>query len=179
MEEVKIEYFKYLPTEERRQAAKRLKKYMEYFQAELSAIENRSVKERIHEIFPKAKDEKVRRTEKQMHRLQRYYELLADVSKAAFENAVKIVGEQDDNSASTGTAIASLSGAVQTNATLASLGGGAMCAGGLGMAGGFSILGMAIAGGTSLLSNGTGLSDLSDKEQAIIYKKAFETALTL
>lgn len=42
MEEVKIEYFKYLPTEERRQAAKRLKKYMEYFQAELSAIENRS-----------------------------------------------------------------------------------------------------------------------------------------
>jgi len=62
---------------------------------------------------------------------------------------------------------------VQTNATLASLGGGAMCAGG------FSILGMAIAGGTSLLSNGTGLSDLSDKEQAIIYKKAFETALTL
>lgn len=35
MEEVKIEYFKYLPTEERRQAAKRLKKYMEYFQAEL------------------------------------------------------------------------------------------------------------------------------------------------
>lgn len=68
---------------------------------------------------------------------------------------------------------------MQTNATLASLGGGAMCAGGLGMAGGFSILGMAIAGGTSLLSNGTGLSDLSDKEQAIIYKKAFETALTL
>lgn len=93
MEEVKIEYFKYLPTEERRQAARRLKKYMEYFQAELSAIENRSVKERIHEIFPKGKDEKVRRTEKQMHRLQRYYELLADVSKAAFENAVKIVGE--------------------------------------------------------------------------------------
>lgn len=45
MEEVKIEYFKYLTTEERRQAAKRLKKYMEYFQAELSAIENRSVKE--------------------------------------------------------------------------------------------------------------------------------------
>ena len=28
MEEVKIEYFKYLPTEERRQAAKRLKKYI-------------------------------------------------------------------------------------------------------------------------------------------------------
>lgn len=54
-----------------------------------------------------------------------------------------------------------------------------MCAGGLGMAGGFSILGMAIAGGTNLLSNGTGLSDLSDKEQAIIYKKAFETAMTL
>lgn len=42
--------------------------------------------------------------------------------------------------ASTGTAIASLSGAAATNATMAALGGGALAAGGLGMAGGAAIL---------------------------------------
>ena len=43
--------------------------------------------------------------------------------------------------ASTGTAIASLSGAAATNATLAFFGGGAISAGGLGMAGGAVVLG--------------------------------------
>lgn len=43
--------------------------------------------------------------------------------------------------ASTGTAIASLSGAAATNATLAFLGGGSLAAGGMGMAGGAAILG--------------------------------------
>jgi len=44
-------------------------------------------------------------------------------------------------SASTGTAIASLSGVAATNATLAWFGGGSLAAGGLGMAGGAAILG--------------------------------------
>ena len=48
--------------------------------------------------------------------------------------------------ASTGTAIASLSGAVATNATLAWLGGGALSAGGFGMAGGMAVLGGIVAG---------------------------------
>ena len=48
--------------------------------------------------------------------------------------------------ASTGTAIASLSGAAATNATLAFLGGGSLAAGGLGMAGGTAILGGLVAG---------------------------------
>lgn len=43
--------------------------------------------------------------------------------------------------ASTGTAIASLSGVAATNATLAFLGGGSLAAGGLGIAGGTAILG--------------------------------------
>ena len=42
--------------------------------------------------------------------------------------------------ASTGTAIASLSGGAATNATLAALGGGSLAAGGLGMAGGAAVL---------------------------------------
>ena len=48
--------------------------------------------------------------------------------------------------ASTGTAIASLSGAAATNATLAFLGGGSLAAGGLGMAGGTMVLGGVVAG---------------------------------
>lgn len=48
--------------------------------------------------------------------------------------------------ASTGTAIASLSGAAATNATLAALGGGAVAAGGGGIALGTTVLGAATAG---------------------------------
>ena len=48
--------------------------------------------------------------------------------------------------ASTGTAIATLSGAAATNATLAFLGGGSLAAGGLGIAGGTAVLGGLIAG---------------------------------
>ncbi|QUN06913.1 hypothetical protein KDN34_05565 [Shewanella yunxiaonensis] len=47
--------------------------------------------------------------------------------------------------ASTGTAIASLSGVAATNATLAAIGGGSLATGGLGMAGGTAILGGAVA----------------------------------
>lgn len=49
-------------------------------------------------------------------------------------------------SASTGTAIASLSGVAATNATLAWLGGGALSAGGLGIAGSTYVLGGIVAG---------------------------------
>ncbi|MDR3343750.1 MAG: hypothetical protein LBT14_13425 [Treponema sp.] len=48
--------------------------------------------------------------------------------------------------ASTGTAIASLSGVAATNATLAFLGGGSLAVGGLGMAGGAMVLGGLVAG---------------------------------
>ena len=48
--------------------------------------------------------------------------------------------------ASTGTAIATLSGAAATNATLAFLGGGSLAAGGFGIAGGTMVLGGIVAG---------------------------------
>ena len=56
-------------------------------------------------------------------------------------SAVSLLG-----TAGTGTAIASLSGAAATNATLAWLGGGTLAAGGLGVAGGTAVLGGLIAG---------------------------------
>jgi len=49
-------------------------------------------------------------------------------------------------SASTGTAIATLSGVAATNATLAFFGGGALAVGGLGMAGGMIVLGSLVLG---------------------------------
>ncbi|MBD5156579.1 MAG: hypothetical protein HDT13_02950 [Butyrivibrio sp.] len=49
-------------------------------------------------------------------------------------------------SASTGTAISTLSGAAATNATLAWFGGGSLAAGGMGMAGGTAVLGGLVAG---------------------------------
>lgn len=48
--------------------------------------------------------------------------------------------------ATTGTALGTLSGVAATNATLAWLGGGALSAGGLGMAGGMAVLGGLVAG---------------------------------
>lgn len=49
-------------------------------------------------------------------------------------------------SASTGTAIAALSGAAASNATLAFFGGGSLAVGGLGVAGGMAVLGGLVAG---------------------------------
>lgn len=82
--------------------------------------------------------------------------------------------------ASTGTAIASLSGAAATNATLAALGGGALSAGGGGMALGSTVLGGATLGvgllAAGVIFNVTG-SKLSDKADEAWHqmKKAEDT----
>lgn len=74
--------------------------------------------------------------------------------------------------ASTGTAIASLSGAAATNATLAALGGGAIAAGGGGIALGTTILGAAtlgvglLVGGVIFNFTGSSLSDKADEAWA-------------
>ncbi len=73
--------------------------------------------------------------------------------------------------ASTGTAIASLSGVAATNATLAALGGGALAAGGGGMALGSIVLG-GVAAGVGILIGGvifgvTGKSLSSKAEEAV------------
>lgn len=71
--------------------------------------------------------------------------------------------------ASTGTAIASLSGAAATNATLAALGGGALAAGGGGIALGTTVLGAAtlgvglLVGGVIFNFTGASLSNKADE----------------
>ena len=82
--------------------------------------------------------------------------------------------------ASTGTAIASLSGAAATNATLDALGGGAIAAGGGGIALGTSILGATtlgvglLVGGVIFNVTGSKLSDKADEAWAQM-KKAEKT----
>ena len=69
--------------------------------------------------------------------------VLAGVGVAAFGPTAAMGIATTFGTASTGTAIAALSGAAQTNAALAWLGGGAAAAGGGGMAGGHALLAMA------------------------------------
>lgn len=86
--------------------------------------------------------------------------------------------------ASTGTAIASLSGAAATNATLAALGGGAIAAGGGGIALGTTILGATtlgvglLVGGVIFNITGGKLSDKADEawEQMKKAEKTINTA---
>jgi hypothetical protein len=66
--------------------------------------------------------------------------------------------------ASTGTAIATLSGAAATNATLAWLGGGSLAAGGMGVAGGMWVLGGLVAGPALAI---TGFTLASKAEEAL------------
>lgn len=117
---------------------------------------------RFADLFEWLKDVEVTGTA-QVGELQRIKEELAQIKQISF-NASGIVqggavalgagalagvatygGATMLASASTGTAIASLSGAAATNATLAWFGGGSLAAGGLGMAGGMCVLGGIIA----------------------------------
>ena len=83
--------------------------------------------------------------------------------------------------ASTGTAIASLSGVAATNATLAALGGGAIAAGGGGMALGTAVLGGAtlgvglLVGGLIFNVTGSKISDKADEA----YSQACKTEETV
>ena len=77
-------------------------------------------------------------------------------------------------SASTGTAIASLSGVAATNATLAWLGGGALSAGGLGMAGGTAVLGGLVAGPAIAI---TGFVMASKAEEALSKAREYESGV--
>jgi hypothetical protein len=84
------------------------------------------------------------------HNIQNSYDILSGLGKGVGSGVLTAYGAYGTigliAEASTGTAIASLSGAAATNATLAWLGGGSLAAGGLGVAGGTVVLGGLVAG---------------------------------
>lgn len=87
-------------------------------------------------------------------------------------------------SASTGTAIASLSGVAATNATLAWFGGGSLAAGGLGVAGGTAVLGGIIVGPvvavSGFIQDAKAKENLAAaREKAAEYNEAVEKASML
>lgn len=76
--------------------------------------------------------------------------------------------------ASTGTAISTLSGAAATNATLAWLGGGSLAAGGFGMAGGMVALGGIVAGPALAIG---GFMLASKAEEALTEARAYSAEI--
>lgn len=84
--------------------------------------------------------------------------------------------------ASTGTAIAGLSGAAATNATLAFFGGGSLAAGGLGMAGGAAVLGGLVAGPAlavlGLVASSKANANYEDAKSNLAKAKAFKSEIS-
>lgn len=80
--------------------------------------------------------------------------------------------------ASTGTAIGTLSGAAATNATLAFFGGGSLASGGLGMAGGAMVLGGLVAGPALLVMGLIGGAKANEKLENAMANKAQAEEIT-
>lgn len=74
--------------------------------------------------------------------------------------------------ASTGTAISTLSGIAAKNATLAWFGGGSLASGGMGMAGGMMVLGSVVAGPALLVMGAIGDAKASQKLETALKNKA-------
>ena len=107
--------------------------------------------------------------------------ILVGAGTAALAPSAAMAVAMTFGTASTGTAIASLSGIAATNAALAWLGGGTLIAGGAGIAGGQALLTMAgpvgwVIGGTSALG-GILLQAITNHELAKKAEKATKTIL--
>ena len=98
---------------------------------------------------------------------------VAGASAAVAAPQVALMGVSAFASASTGTAIANLSGAAATNATLAWLGGGSLAAGGGGMAAGEAVLGL-IAAAPAAFIGGITVAVIGSKQKTSAKKYAAE-----
>ena len=162
MEDIQFEklHIEYLPTEERREYAERLRRYVKYFQANMNALEGKSAPERLIEGLNKK--QKQERVQKFNDRMNKYSKLIGKIMVRSHEEYQKQSGDSktdfNGDTASVGYPIASLSGAAAV------------------VPGWGTLLGGGVAAGAAVLSD---LSGLSDKQQLAIYKKAFETAMRL
>lgn len=145
-----------LTTEERRSFARRMQLYFEYFQHMQERAESSTFTKRI--IKGIRIEETTQKKNKEIKRLEYYDKFMAKVLE-------KVTYEPHDKK------IDGLSG-VTSIGRLASLGGGRMAVCGGGMALGNTILGGAVLGSAFALD---AVKGMSDKEQAIFYKKMCET----
>lgn len=164
----------YLPTEERREYAKRLNKYAEYFQAQMDFIEGRTVKDRIIDnLHWKKKEEEQKRLQR---RIAKYDELVRKMFMRSQEEYVNKVKDSVDIKSGKlvdgGKSVDSVLGMAMARMAMARMAGAGMATAGIG--GG--ILGSGIANGVTMLNDLTGLSD---KQQLAMYKKFFETTMLL
>ena len=117
--------------------------------------------------------------------------IVGGVAGGAAAGAITAIGAYSAvmsfGAASTGAAIAGLSGAAATNATLAFLGGGSLAAGGLGIAGGTAVLGGLVAGpALAIMGFVLGAKASANRDQAysnlskaIEFKEEMETVCVL
>lgn len=100
---------------------------------------------------------------------------IAGASAAAAAPQAALMGVSAFASASTGTAISSLSGAAATNATLAWLGGGSLAAGGGGMAAGTAVLGL-VAVAPAAFVGGITVAVIGSKQKTSARKYAVDVS---
>lgn len=124
--------------------------------------------------------------EKQLEELKDVTLIASSIAKGVAGGAVTAFGAYSLATtlatASTGTAIAGLSGAAATNATLAFFGGGSLAAGGLGMAGGAAVLGGLVAGPAlavlGLVASSKANANYEDAKSNLAKAKAFKSEIS-
>ena len=101
---------------------------------------------------------------------------VAGASAAVAAPQAALMGVSAFATASTGTAISSLSGAAATNATLAWLGGGSLAAGGGGMAAGTAVLGL-VAAAPAAFIGGITVAVIGSKQKTSAKQYAAEVSI--
>ena len=158
-----------LTTSERRVFLDRMQKYFEYFQKMQKKAENHNIIDRVADAIKGENTKKQK--EQEITRLKRYFKL---VSQVYDKTKVEICNNSAEYSGKE-TVVSSLSGAAETNAMPAYLRRGLLPVGGGAMAAGSVLLsGSLLGAGLEIFDVVTGMSD---KEQAIFYKKMCETLM--
>lgn len=151
-----------LPTEERREYTDRLREYIEYFQDRIEDLDKRTVKDRIREKLSIRKEKKKQQEQDFENKIKGYEELIKKITTRLQEEMIVKMknGEWKPPEAPVICCMKAEAGAAMVPTS--------------------TLLGSLI--GESILAGGRVLADiggLSDKQQAVVYRKAFETAMSL
>lgn len=157
-----------LTTPERRAFLDKMQRYLTYFQKMQNKAENSSVIDRAVDAI-KVGDTK-KRKEQELARLKKCSKLVSQVYE---KTKIEITNNPTEDSGR-GITVERISGAAATKATLAARGGRALITGGSMAIGTTVPIGGLLGIGAGIFNVVTGMSD---KEQAIFYKKMCETLM--